>query len=433
LDLVETEESCLLLSDSSSAYSTKLISFAETAAEKADSALKQKDRSDLLNTTKALLQGGNGTTMPSTATTNAKLMPRELGLAPLRGNWPGANNHRITTPVLENPAKHLATIYNCSINFMKRQKYMEALHLFEIIEEIQREWNGKTSEHVASALYNLGICHLKMHSYYKAMQSFEECTRIRHVNLGRNSPFVAASLVKVGVSLLQLKRLEDALWIFREALSVREATLGNSHPLTAKVQNNIACVHVEMRQYELARDLFESALGTQQTIFLKNPNDGPTLFAIATSLQNLGSLHQKQGETEYAIEALNEALKAKERVLGPDHSAVLETIDTIAETWLESGNSAMAMKFYKEHMDRLTSSHGTLEEAATLFKVSRVHLKRRDVAQQQKALQMAVRVLQSDPSTMGSNERFALEKRIQKDMKAAATRSPDRGQNRSWI
>ena len=82
LDLVETEESCLLLTDSSE-ESTKLISFAETAAERADSALKQKDRSTLLNSTKALLEGGDGA-MPSTVTTNAKLVPRELGLAPLR-------------------------------------------------------------------------------------------------------------------------------------------------------------------------------------------------------------------------------------------------------------------------------------------------------------------------------------------------------------
>mmetsp|Transcript_31633 Transcript_31633/g.76491 ORF Transcript_31633/g.76491 Transcript_31633/m.76491 type:complete len:1201 (+) Transcript_31633:180-3782(+) len=433
LDLIETEESCLLQSDGTgSGESTTLISFAETAADQADSTLKQKDRSALLNTTKTLLDGGNGA-MPPTLTTNAKATPRELGLAPLRGNWPGGNNNRITPAVLENPAKHLGTVYNCAVNFMIRKKYMEALHLFEIIEEIQREWHNDVHEHVASAVYNLGICHLKMHSYYKAMQSFEEATRIRHTTQGRNSPFVAASLVKVGVSLLQLKRLEDALWIFREALSVREATLGTGHPLTAKVKNNIGCVHVEMHQFELARDLFESTLEAQQSYFLKNPNDGPTLFAIATTLQNLGSLHQKQGETEYAIKALNEALQVKEEVLGPDHPAVLGTIDAIAETWLDSGNSTMAMKYYKEHMDRLTSSHGTLEEASTLFKVSRVHLKRRDVVSQQKALQMAVRVLQSDPSTMGSDGRFALEKRIQQDMKAAVARSPDRGQNRNWV
>ncbi|CAJ1952312.1 unnamed protein product [Cylindrotheca closterium] len=431
LDLIETEESCLLQSDSSG-QSTTLISFAETAADQADSTLKQNDRSALLNTTKALLDGGNGA-VPPTVTTNAKATPRELGLAPLRGNWPGGNNNRITPAVLENPAKHLGTVYNCAVNFMRRQKYMEALHLFEIIEEIQREWNSEVHEHVASSVYNLGICHLKMHSYYKAMQSFEETTRIRHTIQGRNSPFVAASLVKVGVCLLQLKRLEDALWIFREALSVRETNLGGGHPLTAKVKNNIGCAHVEMHQFELARDVFESALEAQQAHFLKNPNDGPTLFAIATTLQNLGSLHQKQGETEYAIRALNEALQVKEKVLGPDHTAVLGTIDAIAETWLDSGNSAMSLKFYKEHMDRLTSSHGTLEEASTLFKVSRVHLKRRDVVSQQKALQMAVRVLQSDPSTMGSDGRFALEKRIQQDMKAAIARSPDRGQNRSWV
>lgn len=447
LDLIESEESCLLQTDGSGGGpSISLTSFASIAGNRASTTEKHNSRSALLNTAKTLLDGGNTdsgdvtSTYPLASNSNPA---RELGLTPLGGEWGGGSNNRITPAVLDNPAKHLQTVYNCAVNFMKRNKNMEALHLLEIVEEIQREQNGPSHEHVAAALYNLGVCHLRMESYYKAMQSFEEATRIRHMTQGRNSPLVAASLVKVGISLLQLQRLEDALWIFREALSVRESTLGNAHPLTAKIQNNIGCVHVELHQFELARDLFESALATQQTFYLKNPNDGTTLFAISTMLQNLGCLHQKQGETEFAIKALNEALQVKEKILGYDHIAVLRTIDAIAETWLDTGNSAMALKFYKEHMDRLTSAHGTVEEALTLVKVSRVHLNRRDVVSQQKALQMATRIVQSDPSTEGTKERLELEKRIQQDMKTSSSSPPSSSsntvgtnnsqQNRSWV
>lgn len=422
--MIEAEENCLLQPESAGQTST-LISYAQTASKYTASTQKQNDRSALLNNSRAMLNdsvgsplrtlGASGMTSPDPLTPRRNLLQDE-GLAPLGGNWPASNNNRITPTVLEHPDRHLNTIHKCATSFMKRGKYVEALHLLELIVECQRDKHGSTHEDVAAALYNVGICYLRMNEHYKALQSFEEATRIRQTVLGRDSPLVAASLVKVGVSLLQLKRLEDSVWIFREALSVRKTVLGNLHPLTARIYNNIGCVHVELKQFDQAHEAFESALKIQRNVLTHNPSNGPALFAVATTLQNMGFWYQKRGMHEKAVDALTEALHFQEKALGRSHGTVMATLETIAEACLAGANTSLALKYYKEVLGRLDSSHSTIQEAKTLYKISRVNLQNNELESQLRSLQMAYNILQSDSSTKKSQNRLELEQRIQRDL-----------------
>jgi tetratricopeptide (TPR) repeat protein len=440
--MIEAEENCLLQPESAGQTST-LISYAQTTSKYTASAQKQNDRSALLNNARAMLNihddsvgsplrtlGARERTSPGPLTPRRNLSQDE-GLAPLGGNWPASNNNRITPTVLEHPDRHLNTIHKCATSFMKRGKYVEALHLLELIAECQRDKHGSTHEDVAAALYNVGICYLRMNEHYKALQSFEEATRIRQTVLGRDSPQVAASLVKVGVSLMQLKRLEDSVWIFREALSVRKTVLGNLHPLTARIYNNIGCVHVELKQFDQAHEAFESALRIQRNVLTHNPNNGPALFAVATTLQNMGFWYQKRGMHEKAVDALTEALQFQEKALGRNHGTVVATLETIAEACLADANTSLALKYYKEVLGRLDSSHSTIQEATTLYKISRVNLQNNELESQLRSLQMASNILQSDSSTKKSRDRVELEQRIQRDLNTS--REMMNKPNLNWV
>lgn len=425
--MIEAEENCLLQPEGAG-QTSRLISYAQTASKYTAYAQKQNDRSALLSSAREILNthsdsplrtlGAREMALPAPSTQRRNTSQDE-GLAPLGGQWPGSNSNRITPGVLENPDGHLNTIYNCATSFLKRVKYVEALHLLDLIAECQRNKHGPMHEDVAAALYNVGICHLRMNQYYNALQSFEEATRIRQNILGRDSVQVAASLVKVGVALLQLKRLEDSVWIFREALSVRKSVLGNLHPLTARVYNNIGCVLVELTQYDQALEAFESALKIQRNVLTHNPMNGPALFAVATTLQNMGFWYQRRGMHGKAVNAMTEALQFQEKVLGPSHGTVLETLDSIAEACLVGANTSLALKFYKEALGRLDSRNSTVEEAAILYKISRVNLQNNELESQMYRLQMASKVLQSDASNKVSEDRIELQRLIEKDLKTS--------------
>ncbi len=240
----------------------------------------------------------------------------EDGLAPLGGIWPEASIERMTPEVLQDPQRHLKSIHASAVNFFKRGRYSEALHLLEIIVDVQRGKNGPLHEDVGAALHNVGIVLLRLGDNYKALQAFEEAVRVRKGALGRDHPQVAVSLVKVGITLMLLKRLEDSLWIFREALTVRKNCLGALHPSTARIYNNIGCVHVEFNENKEAKRAFEAALDIQRNALVDNPESGPILFGTATTLQNLAYLYRRNHVFEKEAVILRESLVVSYDSLG---------------------------------------------------------------------------------------------------------------------
>jgi tetratricopeptide (TPR) repeat protein len=384
----------------------------------------------------------------------------EDGLAPLGGTWPAATaEDRITPQILQDPAQHLHTLQNCAVNYMKRGRFGEALHLLDLILDCQRNKNGTLHEDVGSALHNVGIAHLRMEEHYKALQAFEEAVRVRKGALGRDHPQVAVSLVKVGITLLLLQRLEDSLWIFRDALTVRKHALGALHPSTARVYNNIGCVHVEFKELKEARRAFEAALDVQRNALVHEPDSGPILFGAATTLQNLAYLYRKREMHEKAAMLTREALSVstmlcmcclerkrcqflivfslslllqlQEKVLGLNHPTVLSTLDSLADACGAANHGNHALKYYNELLERLHdqddedgSNERVLQEAIILYKMSRAHLASKDLDSQLSKLQLASKLLRTTDNESSNNsndakQRQQLEHQVQVDMRLA--------------
>jgi tetratricopeptide (TPR) repeat protein len=296
-----------------------VISYAQSTTSMSSSTQRETERLAYLMQAKALLDAhrGNNGTPPNNMNKQRALRQEksqaepeagEDGLAPLGGVWPEATTHRITPEVLQHPRRHMNTIHNSAATFLKRGRYSEALHLLEIVVDVQRSTNGAVHEAVGAALHNVGIAELRLGENYKALQAFEEAVRVRKGALGRDHPQVAVSLVKVGITLMLLKRLEDSLWIFREALTVRKYALGPQHPSTARIYNNIGCVHVEFNESQEAKQAFEAALDIQRKALDMDPNSGPILFGAATTLQNLAYLYRKNKMYEKEALVLRESL-----------------------------------------------------------------------------------------------------------------------------
>jgi len=232
-------------------------------------------------------------------------------------------------------------------------------------------------------------------------------------------------LVKVGITLLLLRQFDDALWCFREALSVRKQALGPLHPSTARIYNNIGCVHVEFNEFQEARRAFESALDVQRNAFQGDPQNGPLMFGTATTLCNLGYLYRYRDMHIKASLVLREAVQLQESVLGRSHATVLSTLDNLADSFANSGNTADALRTYNIILERFRFGGRTdsvkmsRAKAVLLYKMSRVHRQRKDRANQLDTLQKALQSMNKfSNSNLGDGEPDSLERRIQYDIAA---------------
>lgn len=240
------------------------------------------------------------------------------------------------------------------------------------------------------------------------------------------------SLVKVGISLLLLHRFDDALWSFREALDVRKRALGPLHPSTARIYNNIGCVYVEFNEFKEARRAFEAALDVQRNALCHNADNGPLMFGTATTLCNLGYLYRYRDMHGKAVAVLEEAVELQERVLGPSHATVLSTLDNLADSCANCGNSTDALKHYGVVLNRFrtnrTKQNGDgnsklfRAEAVLLYKMSRVHRRQNNREDQLRMLKSALQAIrQYSASSDGRVD--TLERRIHYDIRALREQS----------
>ena len=385
-------------------------------------------------------QGGGGTSSGA---------GEDDGLAPLGGNWPAAieTGGAIHPEMMQRPELYLVNIYEGAVQCLRRGRYSEALHLFELVLDAERDRYGTVHEFVGGALHNVGIANLRLDDHRKALQAFDEAVRVRKVSLGPNHPLVAVSLVKVGIALLLLQRFEDSLWIFREALSVRKQALGALHPSTARIYNSIGCVHVEFGELPEAGRAFEAALDIQRNALFHDSESGPLMFGTATTLCNLAYLYKISSNHAKAAHVLREALGLQEKALGLYHPTVLSTLDSLAEACTTSNHNSDAIYYYSEILDRLKRSNagagGTMAmnstnsaspnrsnqqrhkraEAVLLYKMSKVHLQQEDRTKQVEKLNqalIAIRSVHPDSETpQEADQRKTLESRIQNDLRGA--------------
>lgn len=214
----------------------------------------------------------------------------------------------LTKAMLNEPEFHLIEIHAIASRYMRKGRIPEAMHLFLLIWDVQREINGELHEDVGAAIHNVGLAQLRLERYEAAQDSFERAVRIRKGALGTDHPEVAVSQVKVGVTLVLLHELDQALIWFRDALTTRKRALGALHPSLARVYNNIGCVHVEFNELRDARRAFEAALDIQRNALCNEPSSGPLMFGAATTLCNLGFLYRHRNMPEKAALLLEEAL-----------------------------------------------------------------------------------------------------------------------------
>lgn len=312
----------------------------------------------------------------------------EDGTAPLGGNWPSPASSRssvkLTQAMIREPELHLCVIHDAGARYLRKNRFVEALQLFEIILDCQKRRHGPLHEDVAAAQHNVGIVLLRSERLEEAFEAFEAAVRVRKGSLGRDHPEVAVSLVKAGITSLLLHRFEESLWNFREALTVRKHALGALHPSTARIYNNIGCVHVEFNELRDARRAFESALDIQRNAMCHEPESGPLMFGTATTLCNLGFLYRSRSMHGKAALVLREAFELQRIVLGFHHPIVLSTLDCLADACTNSSQSVAGLRNYHEILTRIQepgSSKGKRRrraEALLLYKISQVHRQQND-------------------------------------------------------
>ncbi|MBN1972611.1 MAG: serine/threonine protein kinase [Sedimentisphaerales bacterium] len=161
----------------------------------------------------------------------------------------------------------------------------------------------------------------------------------------------------------------EAAQCFSEALDLGYSILEEGHPDNLYSWNGLGIVYTAMKNYDVADKYLNSALKTgRDTLGEDNPTTLTSLHCLGWLEYNRGFSAYETGDYEkannYYLESekyLLEALYGRQRILGNDHPATLETKNGLAVLYKTMGRYSEAKQLFEETLRgrelRLTKQH----------------------------------------------------------------------------
>lgn len=194
---------------------------------------------------------------------------------------------------------------------------------------------GQDHEHYAKVIANFGISAGFMAYVKEAIAYLKLALRIYHKIYGDQNYHSAIFYDYIGFCFEMLRIFDKAKESQQKALAIRTAE-GHEFAI-AKSLNNLGTIAIGMKNYQEAKELFDEAL------ILKKQAYHPDHPEIAITINNMGMLFLRSGNTKAAEPYFEEALAMRLKVLGRHHPAYMRTCELIAEMHFELGDYLKAM------------------------------------------------------------------------------------------
>ncbi len=163
---------------------------------------------------------------------------------------------------------------------------------------------------------------------------FRSALVLREKKFGPWHPTLAADLNEFALVVAAQGKLDEAESLFRRVLAIKEKNLGAEHPGVAVTCTDLALflarkelssesISLLLRAYTIRR----KALGPE------NSETGKSLYHLATFLlmaHDLGAPGSSDGRVQQASRYLKQALVIQEKVFGPHHLEVANTLEALA-------------------------------------------------------------------------------------------------------
>lgn len=187
---------------------------------------------------------------------------------------------------LSKEIQHEEFIYNALISlgkiYLQNADFNGAKEIFSEALEIALEENDPNK--IANLIYRVGLCNKKLGNFYEAEDAFRIAIK-KFQELG-NLDWVAKTTLLIGNIHKEIKQYDSAIWYYQNALTMTQKV-----KTRADLLNNIGIIH------ELEGDVEAAIRNYKQALELNGiPVSTKTLI-----LNNLGDIYQRQDSLKAAI------------------------------------------------------------------------------------------------------------------------------------
>jgi tetratricopeptide (TPR) repeat protein len=244
---------------------------------------------------------------------------------------------------------------------------------------IRKQVLGKPNSEIVASLYDVGFVLKDQGKFAEAQDYFEQALAIiRHLR-GEEHLETAVSFNNLGLVYKDLRRFREAQGYFERALQITDAR-DPDHPNSVDCLHNLAWLSVDQGDERLrarARSYLDRALKIQQRVF------GEQDLRTVESLNGLGELLFRQGDFgdtvpdepyKEAQSYFNQALAIRAKLLGERHPETAESLNNLGRVLERQGDTAAARSYFERALkiQREVLAEGHPRTAQTLANLGRL-------------------------------------------------------------
>jgi len=215
---------------------------------------------------------------------------------------------------------------------------------------------------VADSIFNKGALFALRHDTDQAIECYAECLQMYRSKESYLN--VAKALAGLGCLYEAENKLDQAIDTFEEALTIRTDHYGQDHESVAELLLNIGSSHLTIGNYEKSMSVLEEALR-----ILKSFPENENVDILTKTIDTIGRVYDAQSKPDEALICYRESLRARRRLLGPNHLCVADSFDLMASVYQARNEFNDAIRCIKEALQiRLENLGGDdIEVGNTLF------------------------------------------------------------------
>jgi eukaryotic-like serine/threonine-protein kinase len=222
--------------------------------------------------------------------------------------------------------------------------YKQAQPLLEKSLAIARISGNSNLLGKSNSLLQLGMLYTEQGKFTEALALAQESLRVREKALGPEHPEVARALLLVGIIYRQTSKHAEAKRYLERSLSIREKALGSEHIDVMETLYHLGWLHKLTSNYKEAARCYERILAVRKKLGSGQPEE-------ASALSDLGFVKLSMGDHAEALKLFQQALKIREKVLGPDHYEVAVSLDSVGSAFWYMERYHDARPYYEKALE----------------------------------------------------------------------------------
>jgi serine/threonine protein kinase len=209
----------------------------------------------------------------------------------------------------------------------------EAERLLNEALGIYTETTGPTSVEVGAVYAHLANIRMWEFKWTQAENLLEQANAIFSDRLARTHPDYFTTLGLLGYAKLQLGSLDEAEKLINESLQLQRQVFGEASPMVASALQNLAMLHEKQKLYPRAIENLREALAIRDKVSSKPDGDKGYL------IDSIANLYYKMGNLADAEREVRAALEIYATTLASDHMYVASSKELLGEILFARGDA----------------------------------------------------------------------------------------------